>query len=104
MSKHDRRGLLEAQEAGATYAFLSPIFAVPEKGTPIGVEGFARAVAGLHVPVFALGGIVPATTKTLLEAGAHGVAVRRAIYDSANPGATVRDLLYELDKLGSNVD
>ena len=98
VSRHDRAGLVAAQEAGATYAFLSPVFEVPGKNPPIGVEGFRRAIAGLRIPVFALGGIGLEDVAPLLDAGARGVAVQRAVYDAEEPRIVVDGFLGRLDK------
>ena len=104
VSRHDRAGLVAAQEAGATYAFLSPVFEVPGKNPPIGVEGFRHAIVGLQIPVFALGGIGLDDVEPLLEAGAHGVAVRRAVYDAEEPRIAVDRFLSKLDKDHTNVE
>ncbi|MDH3202259.1 MAG: thiamine phosphate synthase [Myxococcales bacterium] len=104
VSRHDRPGLVAAQQAGATYAFLSPVFQVPGKNPPIGVDGFRRAIAGLQIPVFALGGIGPEDVSPLLEAGAHGVAVRRAVYHAEEPTVVIDGFLRRLDKSHANVE
>lgn len=104
VSRHDRAGLVAAQEAGATYAFLSPVFEVPGKNPPIGVEGFRRAIAGLQIPVFALGGIGLDDVAPLLDAGAHGVAVRRAVCEAEEPGIVTDGFLSRLDKDHANVE
>ncbi len=56
VSRHDRDGLHEAANQGATYAFLGPVFDVPGKNPALGIDGFRRAREGLTIPVFALGG------------------------------------------------
>ncbi len=103
VSRHDRPGLIAAQKAGATYAFLSPVFDVPGKNRPIGVEGFRRTIAGLQIPVFALGGIGFDHVEELLDAGAYGVAVCRAVYDGKEPRSVVDEFLRRLDKNRGNV-
>lgn len=103
-SRHDRAGLIAAQKAGATYAFLSPVFEVPDKNAPIGVEGFRQTIAGLQIPVLALGGIGPEDVEPLLEAGAHGVAVRRAVYEAEEPQTIVDEFVRRLDKNHANVE
>jgi len=44
---------------------------------PLGWSGFAAAVAGARLPVFALGGLGPADLTRAIDRGAHGVALRR---------------------------
>ena len=97
-SRHSRAGLLQARGEGLSFAFLSPVLAVPEKGEPIGIEGFEREIAGVGLPTYALGGIEPEHVGALLLAGATGVAVRRALYEAKEPGAAVRRFLDALDK------
>lgn len=97
-SRHDADGLSAAERDGAHYAFLSPVFGVPGKGEPIGIEGFRAAIDDVGIPTYALGGIEADAVRSLLDAGAHGVAIRRAIYRSAEPRETLRRLLRELDK------
>jgi len=78
-SCHDAEGLRAAVVAGADGATLSPLFASPGKGTPIGVERFAELVALVpSLPVIALGGIDATNAGRALAAGARGVAALRA--------------------------
>lgn len=104
VSRHDRSGLQVARDDRVTYAFLSPVFEVPGKVPPIGVEGFERAIAGIDLPIFALGGIGLGRASPWVSAGAYGVAVRRAIYDTPDPRRALRLLLRELDKTGGTPD
>jgi thiamine-phosphate diphosphorylase len=98
VSRHDRAGLERAKAEGATFAFLSPVFAVPDKGEPLGVEGFTSAIADVGIPTYALGGIQSEQVQPLLSAGAAGLAVRRAIYDAKDRRAALQALVYALDK------
>lgn len=85
LSAHTRAELWSAQQAGLDYALLSPVFAPTSKPLdtrpPLGVEGFAEAVRGLHMPVLALGGISPDRARTLRAAGAAGIAVLGGLFD-----------------------
>lgn len=97
VSCHDRPGLEQAREAGADFAFMSPVFEVPNKGLPLGVDGFHEAIEGVGLPTFALGGIQPSHIGAVLRAGAAGVALRRPIH-SADPRSSLTPYLRELDK------
>jgi thiamine-phosphate pyrophosphorylase len=97
VSRHDRAGLQAARREAASYAFLSPVFEVPGKVEPIGIEGFARAIADVGIPTFALGGLTLERVRGVMGTGAAGVAVRRAIYGASDPGEALRRLLRELD-------
>lgn len=102
VSRHDSAGLLAAEQAGATYAFLSPVFTVPGKAQPIGVHGFQSAIADVGIPTYALGGIGNQDWKALLAAGAFGIAIRRAIYGASQPGEALQGFVHELDKSLAN--
>lgn len=78
-SCHDRAGLLRAYESGADAATLSPLFASPGKGPPLGIVAFAELRATVPaLPVIALGGIDATNAHAALAAGASGVAALRA--------------------------
>lgn len=91
-SCHDREGLERAAREGASFATLAPVFEVPGKGAPLGVEGFARATRGIALDVYALGGVGPDDVAALRAAGARGVAVIRAVYAAADPVRAARAL------------
>jgi thiamine-phosphate pyrophosphorylase len=101
VSRHDHQGLREAEADGADFAFLSPVFDVPDKGRPLGVRGFSTSIANVGIPTYALGGITVANARTLLDAGAWGIAVRRAVYDAGDPRRALETLLAALDKGGA---
>ncbi len=101
VSRHDRAGLEEAEAHGADYAFLSPVFAVPGKGAPLGPIGFAEAIAPVGIPSYALGGVTVPDVGPLRRAGGFGVALRRAIYDDPEPGEALGRMIVALDKSGA---
>ncbi|MCA9513499.1 MAG: thiamine phosphate synthase, partial [Myxococcales bacterium] len=55
--------------------------------------GFARAVAGAGLPVYALGGIGPDLVAALADAGASGVATIGAVFGQADPAGAAAALL-----------
>ena len=97
VSCHDPAELIRARDEGADFAFLSPLFEVPGKATPLGIEGFERAIEGVGIPTFALGGIQPEHVEPIIRRGGAGVAVRRPAY-AADPASSVAEYLHELDK------
>jgi len=97
VSCHDARGLTLAAEGRATFATLSPFGASPGKGAPVAHARFADLVAGASLPVLALGGVGADDVDRARGAGAHGVAVVRAIYAAADPAAAAADLIRALD-------
>ncbi|MCX6599720.1 MAG: thiamine phosphate synthase [Acidobacteria bacterium] len=77
VSCHNRDDLERAQAEGADYAYLSPVFAPlskPDDRPPLGLEGFQHLIAGLTMPVLALGGITWAHQQACEAAGAAGIA------------------------------
>jgi thiamine-phosphate pyrophosphorylase len=77
VSCHSREDLERAQVEGADYAYLAPVFAPLSKQdsrSPLGLDGFAAAIRGLTIPVFALGGLTPDRLSECLAAGAAGIA------------------------------
>jgi len=91
VSRHDAEGLADAQ--CASFALVSPIYDVPGKGSPIGLEGLRRVTAASPVPVYALGGVGAAQIPALRSAGARGIAVIRAVWAAPAPRQALAALL-----------
>jgi len=92
-STHAPHEVEAAAADGADYVVLGPIFATPSKepfGAPLGVA--ALPVGRGTTPVIAIGGINAENVGVTRRAGAHGVAVIRAILDAADPAAATRAL------------
>lgn len=89
-SVHDADGA--AARAGADYLVAGPVWETPGK-SPMGVPAFTKLVNETRVPVFAIGGVEVARADAALDAGAHGVAVIRAIMAAADPGAEAAALV-----------
>ena len=80
-----------AQSSFAQAVLVSPIFATPGKGPPRGLAplGLARQ---LRPRVYALGGVTPVKAEVCAHAGAHGVAVIRALLSAEEPVKVALDL------------
>src|SRR5213079_1563039 len=100
-SVHDLREAEAAHAAGADYLLLGPVFPTathPSPGrAPLG-PGSVAAVVGLGLPVIAIGGVTPARLPELRAAGVYGVAAIRALWDAADPRATARRMVQELNQ------
>lgn len=80
----------------ADFATFGPVFATPSKlayGPPQGVERLRAAVAGLPIPVIAIGGIDRDTAPGLRGIPIAGIAVIRAVLAADDPAAAAVDLL-----------
>jgi thiamine-phosphate diphosphorylase len=98
LSVHDAEEL-DAPDPGAVdYLVAGTVYATPSHpdrtpGGPGLVRELARAAAA---PLVAIGGITPSRVQGLLEAGAHGVAVRGGVWDAQDPESAVGAYLDEL--------
>ena len=88
-----------ADVEGADYVGVTA-FATPTKddAVPGGLELLGAAAETLTVPWFAIGGVGLSTVTDVLDAGAPGVAVVRAIRDAKDPEAAARMLRAALDR------
>jgi thiamine-phosphate pyrophosphorylase len=76
---------LAAEEAGAAYVGVGPVWATPSKpdaDEPIGLDGLAEIVDAVSIPVVAIGGVDASNAAHCIAAGAAGVAVIRAARDA----------------------
>lgn len=74
-SCHDAAGIAAAR--GCDAITLSPLFASPKKGEPLGIARFTALARTTRVPVIALGGIDASNAHEAIAAGAVGVAMIR---------------------------
>jgi thiamine-phosphate diphosphorylase len=90
-SCHDATELSGAAADGCDYVTLSPVAASASKpgyGPALGAERFGAMATRTSVPVFALGGVTPASAVTWIDAGAYGVAVMGPVMRATDPAAT----------------
>lgn len=87
---------MEAEQEGADYLGVSPIFATPSKedaGEPIGVEELARIRKHVNIPIVAIGGIMKDNIVQVIAAGADGVAVISAVAGATDMREASKELL-----------
>lgn len=98
-SVHDFAEAEAAHAAGADYLLVGPVFPTPTHPgrAPMGVARFG-AIARLGIPAIAIGGIATDRIAALKDAGAHGVAAIRAVWDAADPAEAVRRLLQDWEQ------
>jgi thiamine-phosphate pyrophosphorylase len=88
--------VIEVGPTTADYAVFGPVRATPSKaayGPPQGIQRLREASAAASVPVLAIGGIEATDVPAMITAGAHGVAVIRAILSADDPAAATRALM-----------
>lgn len=81
-SCHDGAALAHAARLGLDFAVLSPVLATPTHpdAPPLGWDCFAALVQGVSIPVFALGGMTPDSLPVAQANGAHGIALKSAVW------------------------
>jgi len=99
VSAHSMDEARTAQEDGADFISLGPVYETPSKmqyGKPIGIQVLREAADTLSVPVFAIGGIKTARVKEVLQQGAFGIALISAILKAEDVRKTTEELMRAL--------
>ncbi len=93
-SVHSAEAAEEAEEAGADLLIAGAVFATgSHPGEPVaGLDVVRRAAERCRAPVLGIGGIGSGNAASVMEAGAGGVAVISAIWDSPDPEGAARRL------------
>ncbi len=77
-SAHSLEEAIEAQERGADYLFVGPVFPTPSKaafGEPLGLPRLESILRRIQIPVYAIGGITPERLPPLRGLPLTGVAM-----------------------------
>lgn len=84
-SCHDAVELAQAARLELDYALLAPVLpTATHPGAPsLGWERFTALAAGLPMPVYALGGLNRSDLRPARAHGAHGIAMKGALWRSA---------------------
>ncbi len=100
-SAHSLEEAERAENSGADYVSISPIFDTANKDyflKPLGVDEIRRIKAQIDIPVIALGGIKENNICDILGTGADGIAVISAIAKSENPRQSAGRLYSEITR------
>jgi thiamine-phosphate diphosphorylase len=92
---------ISAEQAGADYIGVSPVFATPTKtdaALPLGLEGLHEIRAAVRVPLVGIGGIHCENVQDVIRAGADGVAVVSAIVAADSPQQAAAALQQEIQR------
>lgn len=99
VSTHSIDEVRRANDEGADYVIVGPVFETPSKrafGRPLGLERLAEACHGSLIPVFAIGGITRERIADVRRAGAHGVAMIGGILGRQDAGTATAEMLAAL--------
>jgi len=93
-STHSLAEALKAEQAGADYVNIGPIFptGTKEHVQPLGPEAIKTIAPKLIVPFTVMGGINAANIDAVLDAGARKIAVVTAVTKATDMAAAVHDL------------
>jgi len=84
-----------AEQEGADYIGISPVFATDTKvdtAAPLGLEGIRRIRKAVKIPLVGIGGINVGNAADIIRAGADGIAVVSAIVSAACPEIAAAEL------------
>ncbi|MBU4534214.1 MAG: thiamine phosphate synthase [Eubacteriales bacterium] len=81
VSTHTLKEALDAEERGADYIGVGPVFDTPTKGgrPAVGIDLVRSVVSRIGIPFVAIGGINQDNCAEVLQAGARHIAVVRAL-------------------------
>ena len=92
---------LRAEQEGADYIGISPVFSTPTKpdtAPPLGLEGVRQIRALVNIPLVGIGGINMDNGEAVIKAGADGIAVVSAIVSAADPCEASKQLKTLIDQ------
>jgi thiamine-phosphate pyrophosphorylase len=95
VSTHSVEEAHRAAEDGADFVVFGPVFTTPSKvayGPPQGLQHLTAVVRAVHIPVIAIGGIDHTNLSQVVQAGAYGVAMIRAVLAAPEPYKATQQL------------
>jgi len=101
LTAHNIEEAKQAEELGADYIGLSPIFATTTKadaGAPAGPDLIRKVKKGISIPIVAIGGITKENTPELIRAGADSVAAISAVVTKEDVQKEVREFIGIINK------
>jgi thiamine-phosphate pyrophosphorylase len=95
ISAENLNDAIVAEQEGADYIGISPVFATDTKtdtAAPLGLEGIRRIRRAVGIPLVGIGGINFSNAREIISAGADGVAVVSAIIAADCPETAAAEL------------
>jgi thiamine-phosphate pyrophosphorylase len=92
ISCHSLKQALKAQNDGADYIGIGPVFptALKSERKPIGTKLIKQVSEKIRIPFFVIGNINSANIDQVIKAGAKRIAVCRAVLESKNIFRTIK--------------
>jgi thiamine-phosphate diphosphorylase len=93
--------IVTAQDRGATYLGIGPVYATSTKldaGDPLGPAEFQRRRILTNLPVVGIGGITASSARDVIDHGADGVALSSAILGAPDIESAARSIRQAMDQ------
>jgi len=103
VSTHSVGEACRAAEDGADFIVFGPVFTTPSKvayGPPQGLQQLRTVARAVPIPVIAIGGIDHTNLPQVVQAGAYGVAMIRAVLAASDPQKATQQLQAALAAAG----
>jgi thiamine-phosphate pyrophosphorylase len=99
VSAHSTGEAKKAEQDGADFIILGPVYETPSKlryGRPVGLDVLHEATKAVTLPVFAVGGIRTGRVQELRTQGASGIALISAILGAKDVRKTTEEFMRKL--------
>lgn len=99
VSTHSVKDVQKAEDEGADFVVLGPIYDTPSKriyGSPLGLDTLEAACRACRLPIFAIGGMEPKHVHDVISSGAYGIAVISSILQATDIPSRTQQLLSQL--------
>ncbi len=99
ISTHSVTDVQKAEDEGADFVVLGPIYDTPSKqiyGSPLGLDVLEAACRTCRLPIFAIGGMKPQHVRDVISSGAYGIAVISSILQATDIPSRTQQLLSQL--------
>ena len=96
VSTHSLKEAKEAEDSGADFITLGPVYRTPSKlkyGKPVGIGTLKKVSKSVKIPVFAIGGIKINKIKEAKKAGAYGVAMISEVFGAENIKGKTKEII-----------
>lgn len=101
VSTHSVKEAQAAMTDGADFIVFGPVFETPSKlayGPPQGLQRLAEVVRQVTIPVLGIGGIDLVNLSQVLQTGAYGVAMIRAVLAASDPAMAAEQFARTVSK------